>query len=616
MKAYVNINALMADSSVIQTTLYHTLSEIVQEVADELVKGNNEIWEVYTDVLTEISMILEKDSQAVTSAQKHQLTYTYNVLNLYEVTDKSKKLKKYLEDFVSPQAVDALSRSFIESMRNKREVWTALNNADHFDVVTEVRRIFDELMKGILGTDVIEKFVVAAYSPNQLSPADIDRIWKTDGEEKQEALESAARDIFNILNSNDRLMATLDTGYTQDQFLDKKLIITLEDAPELSGNLAELSGNVEHGYYERFISKGLSKYILSNIVYDVPLYLFDGFMEYDKVYRDTIDRIGLHMDEVKQDFRRFPQPFIIDMAAKKGEDYKEFYDYKILLDVKNKADKAIEEYGFIEESINQGCYVLYNVTKKPKDLDQLKDIISGMLEDEDTDITLKGAMEKAGYRFETVLLTMAFNALDPLDREGAGRYVEIGDFYKLLRMSVRYMTLLDENIEIWGEAKEVYDEAIKDYDIRMHYSKNLLIFANAIKAGLVRDERKGIWSYFSRGSREILIDLRTDTPFDRNYSMYHAFSSFSKLRPEILDEIRKTAKRSITGDEDTSVIKDMIDEILEGDTYLGDIFAKEDIREDAADSEMDYSFTDKKEIAMNPYAVLKRFYISLRRLFK
>ena len=62
--------------------------------------------------------------------------------------------------------------------------------------------------------------------------------------------------------------------------------------------------------------------------------------------------------------------------------------------------------------------------------------------------------------------------------------------------------------------------------------------------------------------------------------------------------------------------KDTIDEILEGNNYLGDIFAKDDIREDVAASEKDYSFTDKQEIAKNPYAVLKRFYTSLRRLFK
>ena len=616
MKAYVDFNGQIAVSSVINTTLYHTLSEIVQEVSDELVRVNNGIWEVYTDVLTEISRILEKDSQAVTSAEKHQLTYTYNVLNLYEVTDKSKKLKKYLEDFVSPQAIDTLSSSFIRSMRDKREEWTALNNADHFDVVTEVQTIFDELMNSVLGTDVIEKFVVAAYSPNQLSPSDIDRIWETNGKEKEEALKSAANEIFNILNTKGGLMANLDTGYTQGQFLNKKLIVKLDDTPGLSHELKVLYGNEGKGNTEIGTSKGLSKYILSTIVYCVPVYLFDGFMEYDKVYRSTIDSIGLHMDEVKQNFRRFPQPFIIDIAAKKGEDYEDFDDYKILMEVKNKADKAIEEYGFIEESINQGCYVLYNVTKKPKDLDQLKDIISGMLEDEDTDITLKGAMEKAGYRFETVLLTMAFNALDPLDREGAGRYVEIGDFYKLLRMSVRYMTLLDENIEIWGEAKAVYDKMIADYQIRIQYSKNLLIFANAIKAGLVKDEGRGIWSYSSRGSKEILIDLRTDTPFDRKYIMYNAFSSFSKLRPEILEEMRKTAKKAITGDEDTSVIKDTLEEILEGDDYLGDIFAKDDIREDVAASERDYSFTDKQEIARNPYSVLKRFYTSLRRLFK
>ena len=132
MKAYVDFNGAVAVCAVINTTLYRTLSDVVNDVMAELVEVNNGIWEVYTDVLTEISRILEKDAQAVTQAEKHESTCTYNVLNLYDLSDKSTKLKKYLEDLVSPQAVDSLSWSFIKSMRNKREEWTALNNADNF----------------------------------------------------------------------------------------------------------------------------------------------------------------------------------------------------------------------------------------------------------------------------------------------------------------------------------------------------------------------------------------------------------------------------------------------------------------------------------------------------
>ena len=615
MKAYVDFNGAVAVSAVINTALYRTLSEVVNEVMAELVEVNNGIWEVYTDVLTEISRILEKDAQAVTKAEKHESTYTYNVLNLYDLSDKSTKLKKYLEDFVSPQAVDSLSESFIKSMRNKREEWTALNNADNFDVVTEVRAIFDELMKSVLGTDVIEKFVVAAYSPNQLSPADIDRIWANDGVEKRQALQSAAREIFDILNTKGGLMARLDTGYTQNQFLDQKLVVTLGDTPGLSAELSNLYDDIGHGNYELAQSQGLSKYILSTIIYNVPLYLFEGFKDYDSVYRRTIDTIGLHMDEVKQDFRRFPQPYIIDIAAKTGQDYEDFKDYEILMEVKDKADKAIDEYGFIKKSEAYGCYVLYNVTKEPGSADELERAVSALLENADISFTLMDAMKAAGYRFEEVPLTMAFNALDALDREGTGRYVEIGDFYKLIRMSVRYMMLLDENMDKWSKAKEIYDRVIKENAIRLQYSRNLSVFANAIKTGLVQDEGKGVWSYTSRDTRNVLIDLRAETPFDKDYSLYHAFTNFSNLRPEVLTDLRKTAKKKITGDEDTSVIKDMLDEILVGDDYLGSLFAKEDIREDAAASELDYSFTDDPAIAKDPHAVLKKFYTSLRKKF-
>ncbi len=615
MKAYVDFNGQIAVWEVINTTLYHTLSEVVLGIAEDLISVNNEIWEVYTDVLTEISDILKKDAQAVTSAEKHEQTYFYDVLNLYELNNKSSRLKRYLEDFVSPQAVDNLSESFIKSMRDRREVWTNLSKADNFDVVVEVRSIFNELMRNVLGTDVIEKFVVAAYCPQQLTPQEVDRIWETDGPQKQQALTSAAQEIFNILNTTGGLMARFDVGYSANQMLNKKMVVTLDDTPQLSRELSNLYNNAP-GTYVDAKSKRLNKYILSTIIWDVPLYLFDGFQDYDEVYRETLASIGLHMDEVKQDFRRFPQPYILDIAAKKGQDYEDFEDYKILMEVKAKAEKAINEYQFIER--RQENYIMYNVTKQPQDIKAIKTAVLGMLEstDDESQVTMRAVMSSVGYRLEEVPLTMAYNALDPLDINGDGRYVEVGDLYKLIRMSVRYMTLLDQNLEIWRKAREVYDDGWNEYHVRSEYSRNLLIFANALKANYVREDQLHIWIFKYRSNKEILVDLRAETPFDQDYSLYHAFRSFCDLSQEIRNDMRKNAKKDITGQEDTSVIRDTIDEILQGDDYLGNLFAKDDVREEVALSDLDYTFTDTPEIAKNPYNVLKRFYTNLRKYFR
>ena len=615
MKAYVDFCGQIAVSSIINTALYKTLAEVTQEITEELIGVNNEIWAVYTDVLTEISKILEKDAQAVTSAQKRERTYTYDVLNLYEVSDKSQRLKKYLEDFVSPQAVDELSETFIKSMRDRRATWTNLNNEGNFDVVTEVRSIFNELMNNVLGTDIIEKFVVAAYSPQQLTPADIDRFWKNDSQEKDTALQSAAIEIFNALNTNGCLMANLDTGYLASQMLNKQMVVTLDDTPQLSKKISDMFFNAPGSYVDAR-SKRLSKYILSTIIWDVPLYLFDGFQEYDQVYRHTLTNIGLHMDEVKQDFRRFPQPYILDIAAKKGQDYEDFQDYSILQDIKTKADKAIDDYGFIVQGNNS--YVMYNVTRQPGDTEIIKTTATQLLDvaDDANDVTLRAVMDEAGYRFEDIPLTMGFNALDPLDRTGEGRYVEIGDFYKLLRMSVRYMMLLDKNTEIWEKAREQFDTALRDHQKVAEYNSNMNNFANAIIAGYVKEVSKGVWSYTIRNDNEVLVDLRAEMPFDRDYIIYHAFRNFCELRPEIRRDIQRSARNIITGLEDKSVMQDTIDEILTGDDYLGGIFAKDGIKEGVNSSELDYTFTNHPEIARNPYSVLKRFYTELKSRFR
>lgn len=614
MSNYVDYCCMGAVNEILVPTFYDVLADVLVDVANELTDTNNKIWSVYTDVLTEVGHILEKDAQAVTDPQKHGNTYSFNVLNLYEVNSKTEKLRKYLDDFVSPKSVSDLCDAFITSMRDKRDEWTEMSSNQNFDVVKEVRDIFNNCLNSVLKTDVVEKFVVAAYSPNQLSPQDIDRIWAENGPEKQTALVAAAREIVQVLKTRGGLMARLD-GVADTAFGQKHIVATLFDTPSLS---KAILAQYNDPSITPAISKGLTKYFTSKLVFNLPLCHISGFQDYDQAYRENSDRLGLHMSESDDptkglDWRRLPQPFIIDVAARREKDYKDFYDYQVLMEVKEQADLALDKYHFIyKKNKDSNWFVLRDVVKQPDNLDAFRTKAQELLQEDEEAVITDDLLSGSGFGFHEIALTMEEHDLIPTDLKGDQSVVKIGDFYKLIRMSVRYMDLLSRNLKIYEDLYKTFEDVRKVVLERSAYSRNMLIFTNALKAKLIKEEQPNIWSFTVRDNKQILVDLRADSRFDKDYVLYHAFTAFCKLADVYRAELRKKAKALLTGEEDVQDLKEKVDTIL-GEDFLGDMFAKEDVIEDAKGSELDYSFTDDPENAKTSYQVLLRYYKLLKR---
>ena len=108
---------------------------------------NNEIFDVYTSILDEISNTLNNDANYITNSSRfvegNRTTYTYDVINLYEGNEKNNKLKDYLDDFISEGTIQYLQNEFIKSMRNHRDSWLEKNRFEKFNAVEEVREIFE-----------------------------------------------------------------------------------------------------------------------------------------------------------------------------------------------------------------------------------------------------------------------------------------------------------------------------------------------------------------------------------------------------------------------------------------------------------------------------------------
>lgn len=618
MRAYVEACCTVASREILNTAIYAVLGEVVDDVIHELISVNNKIWNVYTEVLDEISRILQNDAAYVSDSTRHGNTYTYDIINLYEADSKTEKLQHFLKDFVSPHSVAALKTDFVKSMRDKRQEWTEMNDVAQFDALGEVRSVFNNVINSVLKTDIIEKFVVAAYSPDQLKPEDIDRIWETDETTKDVILTRAAQEIANILRTRGGLMASIDAGYLKENFGEQRIITTLEDTPALSAKIKEqfAGGLISFGD-----SKGLSKYISSDVVYDVPLYIIEGIQKYDEIYRKNVhSTIGLHMDEVTEDMTRFPQPYLLDCIARKQIDYRDFDDYRILMEVKEQADRAMS-YGFIRKAdASDHFFTLYNIVKEPDSQEafaaRIREVLSEQSGGDDEEFSLAKTMEEAGYEFEQIPLSLNEHGLEEDDLKGDGRSIPVGDFYKLIRASMRYMSLLKENLGKWAGAEETFNGVKTEFEARQKYASNLRAFANALKTGLIADDpdKKNVMIYTVRGEKDVLVDLRAEDFFDKQFILYNAFREFCGLQERAISEIRQNATRKIREEAESGeaeIIADHVNEILNGEDFLGSAYAKEEINSDAKASALDYTFTDNPEEYATPYKVLRHFYADL-----
>ena len=284
MKAYIEFSGRIAVSAIFNTTLYRVLSEMVREIAYELIRMNKEIYEVYADALTEISKILEKEVRDMTDVQGNEVVYSYEGLSLSG--EKMAKLLNYLDDVVGSKAEKYLFELFVQSIREKRANLTRFSKSDGFDMPAEIQAIFSRLVTDVLGPNDIDKFMTAVYSPRLNNFHDIDRIWSDNGFEGSRAVKSAAMEIFQALNVGGGLTAQLDTGYRESQFYSNRMLVMPADARLLSNELSILFDE-SSGNYIRIKSKVQNKFILSRIIFNVPLYVLSGFREYEQNLTDS-----------------------------------------------------------------------------------------------------------------------------------------------------------------------------------------------------------------------------------------------------------------------------------------------------------------------------------------
>ena len=635
IQAYVNLCCEKAVTSQIDSLLYRVLSDVCNNVAVKMNDYNSEMFDVYTSILTEVQNLLNKDgqyfTQGVTQQEGNKRTFSVDIIKSGE--DKTRKLEKYLNSFISKVAVDDLAQNFINQMKNNKDKWLAQNNENDFDVVGEVRALMDAcLANNKMKDDIIEKFVTVAYSPTELTPEELEEVWEDNSPDspKMQALRSAANEIYNSLINGAQTMANSGGMIPLSTYSSQFFISTLSETPKLTEILSGMI-SARKGYTPA-ISNSNNKFIITQQYMSVPMYVLLGMDDYNKTYVDNASA-GRHMDEQKQNWGRFPNPYTIDAVAndikaagRPKQDIQYYPDYNILLDVMKKAQDGFNKYHFIElDEDGTGLKKMYlnEITTKPENMETFKENLYQVLS-KNKNLDIIQYMKENGFVINPVEVIIGktdvdlslFDFADAKADDLEGKYkdipVEIPDVYKWLRKSIKYMDIIDKDTVVFEELYEVMERVASERIGKQRYINDVEVFAFALRTGIVKQNETNdkVWHYMN-GSTPISVNFGKHKSFDRQYFLYHLFVEFDSMDERRLEAIKAQAVKIIDDGKEVDIkgIKTHIEEVL-SENVLGDPFNEESINEvaEAQGVTEHYTLMDKPEDKNNPFKVLSRFY--------
>lgn len=647
---YMRICCEQAAIAKIDTRLFKTLSDVLYNVSQKMNSYNNVMFNVYTSILTEIQEILNKDGQYFTKGrtktENHKTTFSIDIIKSGK--KETNQLEEYLNAFISKVSVHDLAQAFINDMKENKEKWLAEEDENHFDVVNEVRQLMDRcLISNKMKDDIIEKFVVAAYSSEVKTPEELDAVWDDNSSDgfKMQALSTAAQQIYNLLTTGGTIMAKSTQAGGFGRYGKECYITTLNETPQLSsilnGMIAAQKG------YNAAQSTSKNKFIIMEKYKNLPMYILAGMKDYNSTYITIQNNDGVHMDENNQDWRRFPNPYTIDSVAislnadgRAVQYIEEYEDYKTLIKVKKQTEDAMGEYHFIEYQGDN--MILYDIDSYRVNMEEFKGKLCEEVKKQGEDFELIPFMKNNGFIFrpETIStgdtdINLTLTSFDSIDMNDP-RYmaykdvpVQIPDLYKWMRKSMKYMDILEKNTKLFEELQEVIDTQLKEIkeaerlrtekeEKAERYRDCVVTFAYAIRTGMVNQNQKNknIWEY-RRGTDPATVNLALAKRFEKEYYLYSVFADFYAMDDSQLQKVRERAERKIMkGDEldydSISFITDHIKLVLDED-YLGDDFNFEKINKLADQQAVasKYELTDLEEDKGNPAKVLKRFYILL-----
>lgn len=429
----------------------------LKEIKNQLYQIKENKYGNYILILEELALILKNDDiYFKDNLKKHSnYIYLYDILNSGNARiNKIEKVKNYLDELVEEIAIQSVFDSFIYSMRQNSDYWL---DDEKINIVHEIRGIFNScLEKTDLKDELVEKIICVAYAskgskPIQLTPEDLRKQWAISNTSgiKWQALLLASRELLFLMMINYK-MAKIPNLYQENLFNQDAYIGLMRQMPFVASKIEE-SVILNDDQVTRNSGNKFFKLIH---YFNVPLYALVDMIEYYELYNFDATP-GLHKDEVKENWRSYPELCSLELYANKyglsETELLDFTEYSFLLLVKEMCDEAIEQLHFLSKK-DASTYILLDVIKIPEDIEKFKKQYQY-----DKLINKINSLTEYLKEHDFVIRECAITSPTDLnfeDLKGKDSLIGIGYLYHVIRNSMNYFNLLQKNYDIF---KEIFD---------------------------------------------------------------------------------------------------------------------------------------------------------------
>lgn len=542
---YVRTSKQYVEDCMVKPKVVEILIDKLCDVADHMIDQNNQVFNVYTEVLEHVKSTLEKNSDLVvnTSMNAKRDRFSLEVINLDAASANGLRLKQCVDSFITPDFVNDFKRDFKSLLEDPscRPAFTN-DNMDQFNATDKLKELFDDKLSDLY-QESLERFLIVYYTsdPALNNYTNLNIVMK-DPKQKTQLLREAAMKVLDGLNATAQPMCGIIGGSLENFATPQRYICC---PTSLYSVFAQEASNVYPGVIVCKRDKGVSVDMVTNHI-GIPLTRIQGINDADIEYTRQIEANvqGIHLNESKEsDFQMLPAPFVREVWYLAGEHTSsvEVLNYK-------KVDQLIEEVDALglwnTDTVGAVCVRSYFTTEVGGILESFATEADNLV-DEDTDVVgfIENYLTKLGGVYTVCNWKLPSGSAVPNNK---------GNLHVIIRKNIELYRVLTKFVANYKQLSQIVLEKKDKCTQHTTYQVDLGVFGKYIKAGLITyDAQKSEWRYYNGDMEVKLYNFIIAGKYEKAYNLFFAYVSY-------ITTVNATEKADMD---------DLVDERVENGTF-------------------------------------------------
>ena len=634
--AYISLIKKYGKSTIKEELLNH-ISDFIDAVYNRISAKNNNLYSIFTTLLETLPEILGSDSEYASDSKRTKVgtneTFTFDVINMDPNEPATARFVNFFESLVDNDDINARSTAFVNEvlvkLKQDFDVHGAEVNAKN--VAERVRRYFGGFF-GALSNDTIEKLCVLAYNDSvegrQLTPGYLTEIWSNDVE-RESLLSKTATNIKQIMDAK-----ALPYLATNDQMVAKISHFPRYEYIGLLSETKELNSKFNFGVASNIgvLQNGGNEIFHAQVVVGIPLFAVSMMEEgYNWYLNEAAGAAGINLDAAW--LTEMQEPFgYLGMRQIRSDSYLSSIEskktYSMYMSQKESIEKIyndlkkLKEWGLLltgEEvknaDIPQEASRIYGnsgdkvaIDYSPETYYLLGREISGAASDNEFEMRVNDVLrmsldpKKETVNIFKILQDMQADFKKPKIFNRNMRGDNDTDIYKnsvyrdlishgtddalkelacLVSTCRRMKELCSQIMHTYAKFTGIVEKVRREVEESTKFDDRMNIFVEGIRYGVIsNDTELKIWQYNKSDSRRPvnLFEYPHARSFDKEFMIYHAYSTIYNMSPEEIACVEKDIKAlrmSGAVPADRSDIRKSAEKVLSNTTYLGNRYDRE-----------------------------------------